>query len=31
MGNRNDYLLMAPEWLMYPNIPNGSIGWKARI
>lgn len=28
MGNRNGNLLMAPEWLMYPNIPNGSIGWR---
>lgn len=28
MENRNDDLLMAPEWLMYPNIPNGSIGWR---
>jgi ribA/ribD-fused uncharacterized protein len=28
MGNRNGDLLMAPEWLMYPNIPYGSIGWR---
>lgn len=30
MGNKNKNvnLLMAPEWLMYPNIPYGSIGWR---
>ena len=28
MGNKNGDLLMAPEWLMYPNIPYGSIGWR---
>ena len=28
MGNKNENLLMAPEWLMYPNIPYGSIGWR---
>lgn len=28
MGNKNGDLLMAPEWLMYPKIPHGSIGWR---
>lgn len=28
MQNKNDNLLMAPLWLMYPNIPYGSIGWR---
>lgn len=28
MENKNENLLMAPEWLMYPNIPYGSIGWR---
>jgi ribA/ribD-fused uncharacterized protein len=28
MRNKNDNQLMAPLWLMYPNIPNGSIGWR---
>lgn len=28
MGNKSENLLMAPLWLMYPNIPSGSIGWR---
>lgn len=28
MENKNGNLLMAPLWLMYPEIPNGSIGWR---
>jgi len=28
MENKKDNLLMAPLWLMYPNIPDGSIGWR---
>lgn len=28
MGNKDDNKLMAPLWLMYPNIQNGSIGWR---
>lgn len=28
MRNKNDNQLMAPLWLMYPNISNGSIGWR---
>lgn len=28
MGNKNGDLIMAQEWLMYPNIPHGSIEWR---
>lgn len=28
MGNIDGNKLMAPLWLMYPNIQNGSIGWR---
>lgn len=28
MEDKNGNLLMAPLWLMYPEIPNGSIGWR---